>query len=130
MAACKVLQYIASTSSFLSPYPFAIASIDRFFSSSTHTRVRRLSSISVSHWSISTLLIFTTLFFINVLALHNLRDDELFSLECAILYALFDVSITRWFFSHGAILICLHYSIVSIQFRLCHPISILHSLNN
>ena len=76
LASCKILQYIASSSSFLSPYFIVLASIDRFFSSSRHPHFRRLSSITMSHWSISTLLIFTGIFFINVLIFYDLRFDD------------------------------------------------------
>lgn len=76
LASCKILQYIASSLSFLSPCFIVLASIDRFFSSSRQIRFRRWSSIPVSHWSISTLLIFTGIFFINVLIFYDLRFDD------------------------------------------------------
>lgn len=76
LVACKILQYIASVSSFLSPYLIIFASIDRFCSSSPHVKIRSLSSLYITHRSILVLISLTGLFFINIFIFYDLREDD------------------------------------------------------
>ncbi|CAF1260098.1 unnamed protein product [Adineta ricciae] len=72
---CKILQYIGSACPFLSPYFIVLASIDRFFASSSNVNIRSISNVTNATKSIIFIVICTLLFFINTLVLNEYRDD-------------------------------------------------------
>ncbi|CAF0761388.1 unnamed protein product [Adineta steineri] len=74
-ALCKILQYTGNICAFLSPYFIILASIDRFCASSTNARLQRFSNIVVAKYFILIVVIYSLLWYINILVLYELRDD-------------------------------------------------------
>ncbi|CAF0783392.1 unnamed protein product [Adineta steineri] len=74
-ALCKVLQYIGSVCSFLSPYFIILASIDRFCASSPNATLRRFSNIVVAKYFVLIVVICSLLLYINTLISYELLDD-------------------------------------------------------
>ncbi|CAF0809363.1 unnamed protein product [Adineta steineri] len=74
-ALCKIFQYIGSVCSFLSPYFIVLASIDRFCASSSNAALRRFSNIVVAKYFILIVVIYSLLWYINILVLYELQND-------------------------------------------------------
>ncbi|CAF0783411.1 unnamed protein product [Adineta steineri] len=72
---CKIIQYIVSVCPFISSYSIILASIDRFCASSTSAILRRFSSIVVAKYFILIVVIYSLLWYINILVLYELYDD-------------------------------------------------------
>jgi hypothetical protein len=68
--------YAFHVSSYISPYNIVLASIERYFASSTSVHLRRFSSIRVSRWAIGFVVGFFGLFGINTLVLTTARSDD------------------------------------------------------
>ena len=50
---CKTIAFAFHSTAFISPFTIALASMERYFASSTHVRLRQFSSIRVSRWAIA-----------------------------------------------------------------------------
>ncbi|CAF0761371.1 unnamed protein product [Adineta steineri] len=74
-ALCKILQYIGSVCAFLSPYFIILATIDRFFASSSNVTLRRFSNIVVAKYFILIVVSCSLLLYINTLVSYELYDD-------------------------------------------------------
>ncbi|CAF1170767.1 unnamed protein product [Adineta steineri] len=79
---CKIITYIATVSSFISPYLIVFASVDRYCASSANAQIRRLSSVRISKWIICTVISVFALFFIHILVLFDLQPA--FGFICAL----------------------------------------------
>jgi hypothetical protein len=73
MAACKAVNYISTTTSFLAPYFIVCASMDRYCTSSTNALIRRFSSVRMALRMILIVIIVFLLIFINILVLADLQ---------------------------------------------------------
>ncbi|CAF0783375.1 unnamed protein product [Adineta steineri] len=72
---CKVLQYVGSVCSFLSPYFIILASIDRFCASSSNAALRRFSNIIIAKYFILVVVSCSLLLYINSLVSYELQND-------------------------------------------------------
>jgi hypothetical protein len=75
---CKIITYILTLSSFLSPYLIVCASIDRYCASSINANLRKFSNIKVARWAILFVIIVIMLFYINTIILIELRSTNAF----------------------------------------------------
>ena len=73
---CKLITYITTTSSFLSPYFIVCASIDRYCASSTNALLRRFSSIQIAQRIICATIGIFLLLFIHILVLSKLQPER------------------------------------------------------
>ncbi|CAF1158959.1 unnamed protein product [Adineta ricciae] len=79
---CRIINYIITLTSYISPYLIISASIDRYCASSINARIRKFSSVRVSQWVIFIILIAYAVFFINIFFLYDLHSSKGFT--CAL----------------------------------------------
>jgi len=72
IVSCKIITYISTLSSFLSPYFIVCASIDRYCTSSINAQLRRFSNVRVAQRMIFSIIAVFSLFFIHILVLANI----------------------------------------------------------
>ena len=87
VVSCKILLYIGTISPFLSPYFIVLASIDRYFVSSSNARIRRFSNVIVAKWSISIFVICSLIFYINTLVLGDVYSGPRCTIRGSTLYS-------------------------------------------
>lgn len=73
---CKMITYISTIGSFLSPYFIVFASIDRYCSSSRNAQIRKFSCIRMAQWMIFIVIVVFSFIFINILVMVDLNESS------------------------------------------------------
>ena len=73
---CKFMIYFYHVSAYISPYSIVLASMERYFASSTKVTLRRFSSIRVSRWAVAFVVGFFALFGINSFVLITAQPGD------------------------------------------------------
>ena len=76
MFACKLVAYVTQLCIPMAPYFIVLASIDRYCTSSSNIRIRRLSSTRVSQWAILFVVTFFVLLYANTPVIVDLRPED------------------------------------------------------
>jgi hypothetical protein len=86
---CKLVNYIGTISSFLSPYLIVLASMDRCCATSASAQIRKFSSVRVTHWMMFIVAAVFSLFCINILVMANLQPERGFvcAVEASTIYS-------------------------------------------
>lgn len=79
---CKIIIYTQQLCVFLSPYFIILASVDRYFSSSSNIHLRNLSNLTFARWFILSVILFYSLFFISSFAMLEIQPAH--SVPCRI----------------------------------------------
>jgi len=79
MAACKLVNYISTITSFLAPYFIVCASMDRYSISSINALIRQFSSIRIARRMILLVITVFLLFFINILIIATIQPEAGFN---------------------------------------------------
>lgn len=74
---CKLISYLLNVTPQLSVFYIVLASIDRYFSSSSNVGIRRLSNKKMSIYLLSIVTLYTFLMMIGILITFDLRNDGL-----------------------------------------------------